>query len=164
MKRIAFVLFLAFALMSLLAPAALAQTGSQTQQTPEKYLELLRRNVRTDKVAIMTEALDLPQAKADLFWPIYREYEKEIATLGDRGVALVKKYAAQYGQLTDQGASEIMKEWFSIKKARTDVLQKYHAKVEKAVGGLIAGQFVQVENVLGMLIDIQIAAEIPLLE
>jgi len=165
MKRLASVFYLA-----LIAAAMLAVTTVEAQSEPaggptdEKYLELLRRQVATDKTEIMTEAVKMTDAQASAFWPIYREYQTEQAAIGDKRLALVKQYAESYGSLTNEKAAVLAKEWFSLQRARIDLLQKYHGRVEKVTSSLVAGRFAQVENVLTMLIDIQLAAEIPLLE
>ena len=141
------------------APPALAQ-GS----TPDAYLELLRSDVRTSKVEILTDALNLAEQEAAAFWPIFREYDTELAKLGDRRVAMVKAFAATYGTTTNEQASLFAKDWFALQSDRLKLRKKYFDKVAKAVSPLVAARFTQVENVIGMLIDIQIAAELPLME
>ena len=60
--------------------------------------------------------------------------------------------------------SEFAKEWFSIQSDRLKLRKRYFNKVQKAVGVRTATRFIQVENVIGMMIDLQIAAELPLVE
>jgi len=132
--------------------------------TPEAYLEMLRSDVRTAKVEILTEALDLGEQQAGAFWPIYREYDTELSKLGDRRIALIKAFAATYGKTTDVQAAAFAKDWFAIQSDRLKLKKKYFDKVSKAVSTLVAARFIQVENVIEMLIDIQVAAELPLME
>jgi hypothetical protein len=47
-------------------------------------------------------------------------------------------------------------------RARLDLLEKYHAKIEKALTPVQAGQFLQIENQLALFIDITIASEMPM--
>lgn len=141
------------------APPAFAQ-GS----TPEAYLEMLRSDVRTSKIEILTDALDLPEQEAGAFWPIYREYDTEQSKLGDRRIAMVKAFAGHYGSTTNEQASAFAKDWFALQSDRLKLRQKYFDKVAKAVSPLVAARFIQVENVIGLLIDLQIAAELPLME
>lgn len=142
-----------------LAVPALAQDDS-----PEKYLELLRSDLRTGKVEILTEALNLTDQQAAAFWPIYREYDKEAAALGDRRVTLVKRFVEKYGTFTEEEAGLFMKDWFAIQKDRLKLREKYFGKVAKATSNKLAARFIQVENAIGMLLDLQIAAESPLFE
>lgn len=152
-------------LVAIIGLAALAASGRPAlAATPEKYLEMLRSDVRATKVEILTEALDLSNKDADAFWPIYRAYDAELATIGDRRVVLIKKFAATYGTTTEEAAAAFAKEWFGIQDDRMALRKKYYGKVAKATSNIIAARFIQVENLVGMLIDIQIAAELPLVQ
>ncbi len=68
------------------------------------YAELLRSDVRAQKVAIITEVMGLTEAEDAAFWPIYREYDLEMARLGDERMALIAEYARSYAQMTDATA------------------------------------------------------------
>jgi hypothetical protein len=151
---------------ALVSAAVLACVGlaHADDAAPDKYLELLRSDVRTARVEILTEALDLTEEQGAAFWPIYREYDTELSALGDRRIALVQHFAEKYGVLTDEDAAAMAKEWFGIHKDRLKLREKYFGKVAKVTSSLVAARFIQVENVLGTLIDLQIAAELPLLE
>ena len=134
------------------------------QETPEKYMELLRSDVRTAKTGIMTEGLELSSEEADLFWPLYRAYSTELSALGDRRVALIKQYVERWGSIDAAGAETFAAEWFSLQTGRLKLLKSYHKKVSKATSPLVAASFVQIESLIGKLIDLQIAAELPLME
>ena len=78
--------------------AAYVQTQPATEQDTislnlSAYAELLRSDVRTQKVAIITEVMGFTEAEDKAFWPIYREYDAEMAKLGDERVALIAEYA-----------------------------------------------------------------------
>ena len=72
------------------APAAKSQ-ASAAQNSEEQtkalnlsaYAELLRADVRAQKVAIITEVMGFTDKEDEAFWPIYREYDLEMAKLGD---------------------------------------------------------------------------------
>ena len=55
----------------------------------------------------------------------------------------------------------ISKRWFKSQRARLDLLENYHGKIEKALTSVQAGQFLQIENQLGLFIDVAIASEMP---
>lgn len=151
------------AALGLLVSVEAAPSAAQ-DATPRKYLELLRSDVRAAKTGLMTEALDLTPAQSEAFWPLYRAYDTELAGLGDRRVALIKQFADGYGTLTDAQADEMADAWFALQQDRADLRRKYHGRVAKAVSPRIAARFVQVDHVVSMLLDLQIAAELPLIE
>ena len=150
--------------VTILLVAGVASPSSAQSTTPEAYLELLRSDVRTAKVEILTEALNLSGQQAEAFWPIYREYGTELAILGDRRIAMIKIFVETYGSTTDEEAALFAKEWFTLQSDRLKLRKKYFGKVSKAVSPLLAARFIQVENLIGMLIEIQVAAELPLME
>jgi len=130
----------------------------------EEYIELLRSDLKADKTAIMTAAMQFTPQQAEIFWPIYREYDLELSKLGDALIALVKDYAANFQQMTPASAKDLTGRLFKIEKGRIELRQKYYGKFEKAMDPVVAARFVQVERQIGLLIDTQIAAEIPLIE
>jgi hypothetical protein len=52
----------------------------------------------------------------------------------------------------------------SYEKIRSVREAKDFKRVSKATSSLVAARIIQVENLIGMLIDLQVAAELPLVE
>jgi hypothetical protein len=146
---------------SLLAALLLCITANAFAQDP---LELLRKDLQTQKVAIITASIPLSSKQADEFWPIYREYNNELMKLGDRRVAAIKQFAAKYDSLDEKTADKLVKESIQIQNERTNLLEKYYKKVSKVVGGITAARFIQVENQMLTLIDAQIISQMPLVK
>ena len=128
----------------------------------EKYVELMRSDLRTGKTELLTEALKLTSADGQKFWPIQREYETELAKIGDQRIQLLKDYAASYDSLTANQAKSLMDRAFTIESARLSLLKKYSDKVAKAVSPPVAARFAQVEAIVNSLIDLKLRAETPL--
>ena len=128
----------------------------------EKYVELMRSDLRTSKTELLTEALKLSDADGKKFWPIQREYETELAKIQDRRVAMLKDYEASFESMTDQKATEIMKTAFKLEDERNDLVKKYTGKISKAVSPRVAARFAQCEKFIQSLTDVAIRGEIPL--
>ena len=96
----------------LAAPVLCAQPPlgpDETKETNVKaYVDLLRKDIKTEKVAILTEMLALDPEEASKFWPIYHAYDKELTKLGDERLALFRMYIENYSNLTDQQATTIV--------------------------------------------------------
>ena len=148
-----------FAALALVAAPAAAQNDPAA-----KYLELLRGDVRAEKIEILTAALDLTEAQSQAFWPIYRQYDTELAAIGDKRITMVKQFVATYDVMTDEEAGTFARKWMALQKERMALREKYFGKIAKATSNKIAARFLQVENAIGMLIDLEIAAEAPLLK
>ena len=145
-------------ILILLAAPAVARA-----ENTDKYIELLRSDVRTAKTQIQTEALALSEADGAKFWPIQREYETELAKLGDQRLALIKEYAANYAALTPDMAKSLTDRAFKLESSRLSLLKKYTGKVSKAVSPAVGARFAQVESVVNAIIDLQIRNNIPLM-
>lgn len=149
--------------LTLAAPAAPA-AGPAAKPLPERYAELLGRDVRASKSAVLGEALHLNEPQASAFWPIYRAYAEEASVVDARRVALVRELVTTWGTVGDARAKAIADEWFSIQKERIAVLERAHVRVRNALGPKVAARFVQVEHALNLLVDVTLAEEAPLLE
>lgn len=134
------------------------------QAQGEQYLELIRQDLKTAKIAYMTEGMELTPEQGDVFWPIYREYQNDLSKIGDRRVAAIKDYAEHFDKMTAEKASEIIKGSFKNQKDALSLLEKTAKKVSKELDPITAARFIQVERTLNLLIDLQLAGEIPLFE
>jgi hypothetical protein len=127
-------------------------------------IELMRSDLRTEKRAIITQAMQLSEAQADKFWPVYSDYETELTKINDERVTLIKDYGASYNSMTDQTAKDLIKRGFKLQEARTSLLKKYVSKMAKAVDVKSAARWAQVEHAVDSAIDLQIASELPLVQ
>jgi hypothetical protein len=130
----------------------------------ESEIELLRSDIKTEKVEIVTAALDVEGAKADAFWPVYRKYQADLDKIGDKRIALIKDYAANFTKMTDAKAKTLVKQALDLQSQRTNLLKSYYPQFEKVLGSIDAAKLVQVENLILALLDVQVGAELPLIE
>ena len=96
------------------------------------------------------------------FWPIQREYETELAKIGDSRLQLLKDYAATYNTLTPENAKALVDRSFKLESSRMNLLKKYTGKVSKEVSPMVAARFAQTEAFVNSLVDLKIRAETPL--
>jgi hypothetical protein len=130
----------------------------------DAYIELLRSDVKTKKVAIITEAMQFTNEEAKAFWPVYREYEFELTKIGDGRLELIKDYAQNYETMTDEKAKELVDRALKLEGKRTKLKKKYFKKFDKVLSSKTAAKFFQLENQINLLIDLQIASELPLIK
>jgi hypothetical protein len=148
-------------------PAATPQAKPLTEQQTQAlnlsaYVELLRSDIRSAKVAIITEVMGFTEAEDKAFWPIYREYDVEMAKLGDERVDLIQSYAKNYAALSDAVADKLATGALDLEARRQAVKAKCYERVKTALSPKTAMRFLQVEQQLLLLIDLQIAASLPI--
>lgn len=128
------------------------------------YAELLRSDVRAQKVAILTEVMAFTEAEDAAFWPIYREYDLEMAKLGDERAALIAEYARNYSTLTDTVAGTLASRALQLETRRQALKTKCYERVKTVMPPRKALRFLQVEHQLLLLIDLQISASLPIVQ
>jgi len=139
--------------------------ASDPQETNIRaYVELLRSDVKSVKTTILTETMQLTDEQATKFWPIYRAYDLELQNLNDQKLAGIREYAKNYGELTDEKADELAKLALELENKRNDLKKKYYEKIREQLGGVVAARFLQVENQMLMIVDLQIASLLPIVE
>jgi hypothetical protein len=147
------------------APAAAgsASAGTAKQQNLAEDIKLLRKDVRAQKQKIMGEAMGLDAGQSKKFWPIYKDYDRELAKLNDVRLGNITAYAQNYSNMTDSKADELVNGAIAYHKKRIDLLANTYDKVRAALGAPLAARFVQVESTLNNLIDLQIQSNLPLM-
>jgi hypothetical protein len=148
-------------------PAAEQKAPPPTEQQTKSlnltaYAELLRSDIRTQKVAIITQVMGFTEAEEKAFWPIYRQYDAEMAKLGDERVALIEEYARNYDKMTDEIADKLATKALDLEARRQALKGKCFEQVKKALSPRTAMRFLQVEHQLQLLIDLQIASSLPI--
>ena len=120
----------------------------------DAYIELLRSDVKAKKVAIVTEVMQFTDQEGKVFWPVYREYELELAKIGDARIELIKDYARNYETMTDEKAKELIERALKLEERRTKLKKKYFKKFDKVLPSKAVAKFFQLENQINLLIDL----------
>ena len=130
-------------------------------QAQDDFIELLRQDLKTQKVAIITETMNFTEEESNIFWPVYREYDFEMTTLADEDLAIIKDYAENFEKMTDAKAKELMDRAMKVDEKRIKLRKKYFKEFQKVLPAIRAARLMQVDNQMSLLIDLQIASELP---
>ena len=136
--------------------------ATDTQDTNiNAYIELLRSDVKSAKTEVLTQTMQLTDAQNTKFWPLYREYDVKLQALNDKKIAGIKDYANSYDTMTDAKANQLAALVLSLESQRNQLKKTYYEKMREQLGGIVAARWLQVENQLLMIIDLQIASSLP---
>lgn len=130
-------------------------------QDVNAYIELLRSDVKTQKIAIIKEAMQFTGVESSAFWPVYKKYEYELDEINDERVELIKDYALNYNNLTDEKSEELIKKTFKWEEKRIKLKKRYF---KKTLSSTIAAKFFQLERQISLVNDLQIASQLPLIK
>ena len=137
--------------------AALAQATNVRDDT-----ELLVSQIQTDKRAIVLATMQMSDAEVLAFTPVYDKYQADMKKHYERAAELLNKFAANYGSMTDDAAKDIMKEWFKLRAERNATMEKYAKQMGRDLPPAKVLQWVQIENKLNAVLDVQAAGVIPI--
>jgi len=146
------------------APAKPVADDAARARNLQAYVELLRSDIRDQKVAIITGMMQFSEADDAKFWPVYRDYEKELSSINDERLALIKEYANAYEKLTDQIADRLAHSALDLEARRNALKTKYYERLTTILPARTAARLLQVENQILLLLDLQIAASLPVIE
>ncbi len=135
---------------------------SETAMSADQQLQLMRVAGEADRQATLTANVAFTSEEAENFWPIYREYRAEVATLMDRLVTLIKTFAAQYPNVSDGQANALVKDYLAIEADRTKLRQRFVKRFGKVLPPTKLARALQIEHKLDTLADFDISRQIPL--
>jgi hypothetical protein len=140
------------------------QPAQPAPQNVDEYVQMIRTGVQKDKAQIIGAALELDATQSAAFWPVYKRYESDLLAIGDKRYAGIKEYATNYGTLTDAKASELIDLALGLEEQRLALIKRYLGEFRKVIPGVKVGRWYQAEMGLNRIVDVRLAAELPLLK
>ena len=158
MKRLLWSLIVAFAFVS--APVY-AQDKSA-----DMNMQILRDKLKADKKVLVAANMQLTDAEAKAFWPIYDAYQNDLKAINARLGNAILAYADAYkaGPISDGAAKKFLDEAIAIDDAEAKLRKDYAAKLTQAIPAAKAARYLQIESKIRAAIRYELAAEIPLVQ
>ncbi len=154
-------LFLAVVLAALLLAFAGALVA---QDKPADNMQLVLEKIKADKKLLVTENMQLTDAEAKGFWPLYDRYQDELFLLRARTAKLIKDYGDAYENMTDATAKRLLGEYINIETLRLKLHKAYLPKFRKVLPGAKVVRYYQIENRLNTALEYELSARIPLVK
>ncbi|HXY48652.1 MAG TPA: hypothetical protein VEI01_04310 [Terriglobales bacterium] len=158
------VLLATLATSVLLISAARAQTAEvSAKPLTDTDIQLMRSDIQAQKEQIIAHTMQFTDAESTAFWPVYRDYARDQQAIGSERVDLIKDYAKSFDTMDDAKAKDLTERLLKLESKNVDLRQTYWPKFAKALGAKRAAKFYQVDNRLTMMVNVQLASEIPLI-
>jgi hypothetical protein len=139
-------------------------TTSDREKNIQAYIKLMRSDLRKQKAQVMSTVMQLDSDESAKFWPIYKDFEADLTQFYDQVGALVKNYVTHNEDLTDAAADQLATKVLDLEQQRNDIKRRYYDRFKTALDSIVAMRFLQVENQIERVIDLQIASELPIAE
>jgi hypothetical protein len=140
-------------------PVAARGDGSSIDQE----IAMLRSDLRSNRKQVIAANMKLTDAEAEKFWPTYDQYVNELVKINDTKYALIKEYL-QNTNMTEEQADSISKRWLAVDESVVQLRIKYIPIFRKTLTAKGTALFYQLDRRVQMLIDLQLASALPLIE
>lgn len=148
--------------------ALLAQNAQPVaSRTPaasmDEQIAMLRSDLRSSRKQIIAANMKLTDTEAEKFWPLYEQYVAELVKINDAKYALVKEYL-QNTQMTEEQADGVSKRWVEVDASVVQLRLKYIPIFRRTLTAKGTAMFFQLDRRVQMMIDLQLASSIPLIQ
>jgi Spy/CpxP family protein refolding chaperone len=149
-----------------LSVALTAPAFAQEKKPADTNMQILRDKIKADKKLVVAANMNLSDAQAKKFWPIYDAYQKELEGLNRRIAKVIVEYAEadQKGAMTDALAAKLINESIKIEQDEAAARKRLAGKLGKALPGKVTARYLQIESKIRAAIRYELAADIPLVE
>ena len=127
-------------------------------------MEILKQKLKADKKLIVAGNMDLSEADAKKFWPVYDAYQKDLEQVNQKLGQTIKEYAEAFnrGPVQDNTAKKLLGDVLSLEEQETKLKRTYADKLEKVLPYSKVARYIQIENKIRALIKMELAQQIPL--
>ena len=143
---------------------ALMYSFASAQDKPSDNMQIFIEKIKADKKLLVAENMQLSEAEAKKFWPVYEQYQNELFILRMRSLKLIDNYAENYKSMTNDVAKKLLDEYLTIERLRQKVREAYLPKFRKVLPEIKVARYYQIENKISALVNYELAAKIPLVK
>ena len=134
------------------------------QDKPGDNMEIVKEKIRSDKKLFIATNMQLTEAEANAFWPVYDAYQADIDKLRDREIRLIEKFSASYKTMSDDVAKKLLDDSLSIDSSHQELRRKYLAKFRGFLTDKKVARYYQLESKIDAVMEYELARRIPLVK
>lgn len=140
----------------------LFSTGfAQIQSFESEYVEMLKKDIQDESKRIVAENLTLTEEQAEVFWPLYDEYDAAYDKLVDERIKVIEDYMMNYYGLDEEIGKDLITKSIDLKQKAVDLQREYVNKMMDVLPVSVVGKFFQIDNRIAAIIDIARMANVP---
>jgi hypothetical protein len=134
------------------------------QEASDANMEILKQKLKADKKLLVANNMELSDAEAKKFWPLYDAYQKDLEQVNQKLGQTIRDYAEAFnkGSIPDNTAKKLLGDALSVEEQETKLKRSYAEKLEKALPYSKVARYIQIETKIRSLIKMELAQQIPL--
>ena len=142
----------------LLAVPAFAEPPSDTN------MEILKEKLKADKKLLIASNMDLTDAEAKQFWPMYDDYQKDLEGINKQLVQTIKEYSDAFnkGTISNDTAKKLLNEALTVEEQEVKLKRASAEKLGKVLPATKVARYIQLETKIRSIIKFEMAQQIPL--
>ena len=129
---------------------------------PNNEIELLLVTKAAQKKAVILANMGLKGETKEKFGTLYDEYQEKLMKHRTAELKLIRDYALNHNNMTDENANKIIVEWSTVEDAEVVLKRNYVARFKKIMSSADVIRYFQIENRLQLLREVQTTNLIPL--
>ncbi|MFT3886017.1 MAG: hypothetical protein QM724_11465 [Flavobacteriales bacterium] len=104
-----------------------------------------KQEIKAQKVAFLTQRMDLTTEEAQKFWPVYNQYDKEMEAVRQQ-MRDLRKDTRSKGELTEATASKAIDDALNGYQQELDIRKRYAGEFKKTIGAVKTVQLLRAEK------------------
>jgi len=125
-------------------------------------LEVLRAQVLADRKAVVADNLSMTAEESVAFWPVWERYQEKVNEVRRARLNLVLDFLAKREAMSDDEAIGLLKRSIEIKRSFADLEAKWLSDFREVLPARKVARYYQIENKIDTLINVELAAQVPL--
>ncbi|NLI83454.1 MAG: hypothetical protein GX443_17495 [Deltaproteobacteria bacterium] len=146
----------------LLTAMVVAATPLPAEEKQADNMQIVLEKLRADKKLFVADNMELSEAEAKSFWPVYERYQDELFLLRARTLKMLEDYEASHDKMTNDVAKKLIEEYLEIETLRLKLYQAYLPQFQKVLPDTKVIRYYQLENKIQAVLMHELARTIPL--
>jgi hypothetical protein len=138
--------------------------GDDFQSITDEDIQMMRKDIRSQRKQIIAANLKLTDVEAEKFWPVYERYVSDLVNINGTKYALIKQYVQTRGALTDSEAETAVSQWIGVDQSVAELRERYIPIFRKVLSAKSTAFFYQLDRRIQLMIDLQLTSSLPMIE
>jgi len=145
--------------------SAYAEDGVKSIDLGQQEIQLTITAIEVQRKAMIAQGLQLA-GEENGFWKVYNDYRAKMKKVIDSRVEVITDYADAYrnNSLSDKDAAKLLDRYLKSLQNRVKVKKNFVRKFKKVLPAKKVARFYQLDHRIDLLVDMQIARGVPLVE
>jgi hypothetical protein len=131
--------------------------------TPSLDLDQMQFIMSHERKDVFERGMPLASNQLDVFWNVFDEYAKDREKLDAKRLRLLGTFVSRNARLTNEEAIKLVKASGENQQADLALRQKYFKILSKKLNPVVAARFVQLDDLVGMVLRLAILGNVPLI-